>query len=313
MSTDTVDTPALLTQTPSETPVSVSKLGFHAIATKDVEAIAAHYETALNFQRTGSEDGVVFLTPGGDHHSVRIESGEQTGRAAMGFEVRGGLDDVATRLGGAGIEYEERTDPEPGIGRALVIAEIGTGTPISLYETQQPGEVPSSLDARPTKIGHVASYVTDLAACHEFYLELLGFRWSDTIGDFFSFLRCNKDHHAINLLETKKKTGLFHVAYEMRDFMHMKEGLDQLALHGHRNVWGPGRHGVGHNIFAYHEDPDGNLIELFTEVDIIADEESGTFEPRPWHEEWPQGPKFWTPDPGAANKWGWINPDFVGH
>ena len=307
------DTPALRTQTPEQAPASVSKIGYHAITTKDVGAIAAHYEEVLNFQRTGDEDGVVYLTPGGDHHTVAIEKGDPSGRSALGFEVRGPLYETAERLGRADIGFEERSDPEPGIARALVVSEVGTGTPLSLYESQEPGDVASSLDSRPTKLGHVASYVTDLASCHEFYLGMLGFRWSDTIGDFFSFLRCNKDHHAINLLETNNKSGLFHIAYEMRDFMHMKDGLDQLARHGHTSVWGPGRHGVGHNIFAYHEDPDGNLIELFTEIDIIADEESGTFEPRPWHEEWPQRPKFWNPDPGAANKWGWINPDFVGH
>ena len=107
--------------------------------------------------------------------------------------------------------------------------------------------------------------------------------------------------------------GMHHVAYEMRDFMHLKEMLDHLATMEIRMAWGPGRHGVGHNIFTYHPDPDGNFVELFTELDVIADEETGVFEPRPWHEEWPQGPKFWVPEPAAANKWGWINPEMMVH
>ena len=114
-------------------------------------------------------------------------------------------------------------------------------------------------------------------------------------------------------MQSQKKAGLHHVAYEMRDFMHLKEMLDYLAAMEIRMAWGPGRHGVGHNIFTYHADPDGNFIELFTELDVIADDATGTFEPRPWHEEFPQGPKFWTPGPGAPNKWGWINPDFLDH
>jgi catechol 2,3-dioxygenase-like lactoylglutathione lyase family enzyme len=306
-------TARLRTDTPGSAPVRVSKLGFHVVTTPDVEAIAGHYEDWLRLERTGSDGDTAFLTPHGDHHSIVVRKGEKDGRAGLGFEIDGTIEEAAERLDAAGVGYERRSDPEPGIGDALVLAEPGSGIPLTLYEAQDAAGAGALLGTRPTKLGHVASYLPDLAAGHEFYLGVLGFRWSDTIGDFFSFLRCNSDHHAINLMESQKKEGLFHVAYEMRDFMHLKEALDHLASGGHRMVWGPGRHGVGHNIFTYHPDPDGNLIELFTEIDLVADEETGVFEPRPWHEEWPQGPKFWTPEPGAANKWGWINPEMMEH
>lgn len=303
----------LQTKTPAQPPAQVAKLGFHAISSRDVEAIAAHYEEALHFVRSSEESGSVYLTTGSDHHSVVLEPGEPHGRSGLGFEIHGTLEETAGRLRASGVACEERSDPAPGIGAALMIEEVGTGTPLFLYEAQAGSGEGSVLGTRPTKLGHVASYVDDLAAAHVFYLDVLGFRWSDTIGDFFSFLRCNKDHHAINLMASAKRSGLFHVAYEMRDLMHLKDALDHLAALGHRMAWGPGRHGVGHNIFTYHPDPDGNLIELFTEIDLIADEDTGIFEPRPWHEEWPQRPKFWDPAPGAANKWGWINPEFLDH
>jgi len=171
----------------------------------------------------------------------------------------------------------------------------------------------SLINGRPTKLGHVASYVPDLVGSQRFYLEVMGFRFSDMIGDFFTFLRCNSDHHAINLMQSQKRSGLFHVAFEMRDMLHLKDQLDLLSTRGHALLWGPGRHGVGHNIFTYHQDSDGNIVELFTEIDLIFDEETEHFEPRPWHEEWPQGPKVWPPTPGAANKWGIINPDMMDH
>jgi catechol-2,3-dioxygenase len=306
-------TAGLRTETATTPPAAVSKLGFHVVTTQDVAAIAEHYEAALGLARVGEEDGTVFLTTGGDHHSVAIRKGEPNGRAGLGFEVHGSLDETAERLSAAGVDFERRTDPEPGVAEGLVLGEIGSGTPITLFKDQSASGDGSVVGFRPSKLGHIASYVDDLAAGHEFYLGVLGFRWADTIGDFFSFLRCNSDHHVVNMMLSQKKSGLHHVAYEMRDFMHLKEMLDHLATRDVRMAWGPGRHGVGHNIFTYHPDPDGNFIELFTELDMIADEETGTFEPRPWHEEWPQGPKFWTPEPGAANKWGWINPDFLDH
>ena len=90
-------TPSLRTDTPASPPVSVSKLGFHVIETEDVEAIANHYETALQLVRTGSEGDTVFLTPHGDHHSVAIRKGEPNGRAGLGFEIHGTLEEAAER------------------------------------------------------------------------------------------------------------------------------------------------------------------------------------------------------------------------
>ena len=162
-------------------------------------------------------------------------------------------------------------------------------------------------------MGHVAGYVPELGPVRGFWEEQLGFRWSDIIGDFFVFLRCNADHHAVNLMASSKRSGLHHAAFEVRDIVHLKTLLDQLAKHEVRLEWGPGRHGAGHNIFTYHRDPDGNVIELFTELDVVHDEDSGAWEPRPWHEEFPQGPRVWEPSVAAANKWGPINPEMLDH
>ena len=66
------------------------------------------------------------------------------------------------------------------------------------------------------------------------------------------------------------------------------------------NNLGPGRHGCGHNIFAYHRDPDGQIVELFGELDRMQ-EDLGYFEPRMWHRDRPQVPKVWPADPAASN------------
>jgi len=89
--------------------------------------------------------------------------------------------------------------------------------------------------------------------------------------------------------------------------------LDHLAGHQFRLAWGPGRHGAGHNIFTYHHDPDGNLVELFTQLDVITDESKGYFEPRPWHDSFPQYPRTWEVDMAAVNSWGPINPALLEH
>jgi hypothetical protein len=45
------------------------------------------------------------------------------------------------------------------------------------------------------------------------------------------------------------------------------------------------------------------VIELFTDLDVMHDEELGYFEPRPWHQDRPQRPKVWGDDT-RANWWG---------
>ncbi|GAY07989.1 VOC family protein [Pseudonocardia sp. N23] len=137
----------------------------------------------------------------------------------------------------------------------------------------------------------MAAYAPELAPMQSIYQDLLGFRWSDTVGDFFVFLRCNADHHAANFMASAKFSGMHHVAYEMRDPNHLIGMLDHLAKHGYRLHWGPGRHGPGHNLVTYHRDPDGNVVELFTQIDVVHDEAKGYGEPRPWHEEYPMYPR----------------------
>jgi hypothetical protein len=105
---------------------------------------------------------------------------------------------------------------------------------------------------------------------------------------------------------------MHHIAFELRDWGHVQVACDILGRSGHPLVWGPGRHGMGHNIYTYHRDPDGQIVELFTELDQINDEELGFFEPRPWHEDRPQRPKVWQPGVYAANLWGVAPPaDFL--
>jgi hypothetical protein len=97
---------------------------------------------------------------------------------------------------------------------------------------------------------------------------------------------------------------MHHIAFQLHDWAHVQKACDHLAKHNIPLLWGPGRHGAGHNIFTYHFDPDKQIVELFTELDSILNEHLGYFEPRPWHEDYPQRPKRWTNTQQAGNKWG---------
>lgn len=289
---------------PPTAPAPVAKLGYVEQRTQDLDRLVAHYTDALCFDVVERSPTRVHLALGSEHHAMVLSQGEPTGRASVGLQLAGDLEDAARALGEAGIAVERRSDEQPGIGEALVVGEAGTGVPLVLYESMSQTGAPTTLGPRPTKIGHVASFAPSLPETQGFYQDVLGFKWSDTINHFFTFMRCNSDHHAVNVMESTKREGLHHVAFEARDIVHLKDILDQLARHAVRLDWGPGRHGPGHNIFSYHRDPDGNTIEVFCEIDVVLDERAPRWEPRPWHEEFPMGPKHWPQKPESANQWG---------
>ena len=74
-------------------------------------------------------------------------------------------------------------------------------------------------------------------------------------------------------------------------------GMLLLALRGHNFLWGPGRHALGANIFTYHIDPAGAVLEVTTGMIEIADE-------REWVTQ------VWSPDtPASAVMWGPYPPE----
>jgi catechol 2,3-dioxygenase-like lactoylglutathione lyase family enzyme len=281
--------------------------------TDDLPRLVDYYERVLSLVPTEVSGEAAYLATGADHHAIALERGPQHSFLRLGLQIHGSLDDAAARLAATGIRHDRVADFEPGVAEAIFLAEPLTGKPIHLYERQGASGLVAGSLIRPTKLGHVASYVPDVLEVQKFYIDVLGFRWSDMIGDFFTFLRCGPDHHAVNLMASSTRSGAFHVAFETRDVVHLKHALDHLGAAGYRLEWGPGRHGVGHNVFSYHRNPDGELTELFCEIDQIFDETTGHFEPRPWHEELPQAPKVWPADPSASNIWGPINFETIAH
>lgn len=301
--------------TPGTNPsVNVSKVGYLGLETPDLDRMIDHYTNTLDFALVEHDSWRAFLTTTFDHHSLVLERAEaKKSRSFIGFEVREDLGVAERRLREAGYAVDRRSDVAPATPDVLVVEEPLTGTPIHLYDAQSGSGVDGYTPLRPTKLGHVAAFTPELAAMQSFYQDLLGFRWSDTVADFFVFLRCNADHHAANFLASTKYRGMHHAAFETRDLYHLQSLLDHLAGRGVRVEWGPGRHGPGHNIFTYHRDPDGNNIELFTQLDTMTDEANGYFDPRPWHQDFPQRPKTWEADLAAINSWGPIHAGQIDH
>jgi catechol-2,3-dioxygenase len=201
------------------------------------------------------------------------------------------LSDVGAALQKHGAKPESRSDISPSMAKAMVFTDP-KGTEVELYtDTKLIGSKPVG-GVAPLKLGHIACLVPDAKAISDFYISALGFRVSDWIEDYFAFLRCGPDHHTLNFI-TGTGNFMHHFAFQLNDWGHLQKACDVLAQHNRPLIWGPGRHGVGHNVFVYHRDPDDHIIELYAEMDQMNDEALGFFEPRPWHHDRPQRPKVW--------------------
>jgi len=284
--------------------IRVRKIAHASYEMPDLDKQIEYYIEILGLTLVELEKDAAYLGSTVDHHSVVLRRGDQAKCARIGFQI-GPDDDLAEfekQVQSKGIKTERKKDPEPTISD-VVMFEDPKGTVMEVFKRGEfAGPRFQAKGIVPHKLGHVAFHVTEVKKVTDFYCDVLGFRVSDWMGDFFSFLRCGPDHHTINLMETGSNRH-FHTAFELRDWGHLQTACDYLSLHGYKLLWGPGRHGIGHNLFAYHRSPNGLITELFAELDRM-NEELGYFEPRPWHRDRPQRPKVWEKDPSASNLWG---------
>jgi catechol 2,3-dioxygenase-like lactoylglutathione lyase family enzyme len=284
--------------------IRVRKIAHAAYQMPDVEKQIEYYTDILGLSLVARDKGAAYLASTVDHHSIVLHDGAQAQCIRLGFQIApdDDLDAFEKQVKGHGVKTARKKDPEPTISD-MVTFEDPKGTVMEVFKRGEFAEqrFPSK-GIVPHKLGHVAFHVSDVKGVTNFYCDVLGFRVSDWMGDFFSFLRCGPDHHTINLMETGTNRH-FHTAFEVRDWAHLQTACDYLSLNGYKLLWGPGRHGIGHNLFAYHRAPNGLITELFAELDRM-NEELGYFEPRPWHRDKPQKPKVWAKDPSASNLWG---------
>lgn len=276
--------------------IKAKRIGHASFTSPDLDRQIAYYEEIVGLRLAAREKDRAFLATNSGQLAVVLEKGPHERCARISFEVSptASVQDMAKTLSSHGLKSETRSDDIPGLASVLVFNDP-KGTTIELFsEPRFVEKGPSIGGAVVLKLGHLAFVVEDPKATAEFYEKVLGFKTSDWIGDYFVFLRCNIDHHTVNFIRGPK-SKMHHMAFEMRDTAHLHNALDQLGQKQIDIIWGPVRHGPGHNIAAYHFNPDGQMIEMFAELDRMTDEEGGYFDPKPWHRDLPQRPKVWDP------------------
>ena len=284
--------------------IKARRLGHATFETPDLEKAIDYYTQVNGLVVCARENSRAFLATKLGQLAVQLELGGSARCTRLSLEVAPDeeFSVMARTLVGEGIESDVRSDSVPGLGKLLAFQDQ-KGTTIELFrEWSTVGNHQQVVGVGALKLGHVAFVTPEPKALAEFYEKVLGFRVSDWIGDFFVFMRCNADHHAVNFI-TGKTVGMHHIAYELRDFSHLQNACDLFGQKQIPIIWGPVRLGPGHNVAAFHRNPDDWVVEVYAELDQMKDEALGYFDPRPWHKDFPQRPKVWPPD-RAAYMWG---------
>lgn len=285
---------------------SLSRLASLTYEVPDVDATAAWFADGLSLDVRQHSSGETLITTDGDYGrgipprvlSLRSGEGATAKLAVVRFDARShasieslqgalhasGVDMVAlpaTDLDGEGFAFTDLNGlavevhlPLPGLDHSLPLSGI-----------------------RPRRLGHVNIKVPDPTATAAWYIEHLGLKLSERLGDQFLFLRIGTEHHNLAFRGTGQGVDAHHAAMEIHGFESYRPILDRLAATGCGAEYGPGRHAPGRNFFTYVRDPSSNLrVELFCDMAHIHDEDA--YAPRTWAvEDRPHTVNIWGPQP----------------
>lgn len=184
------------------------------------------------------------------------------------------LAEIRRRLSVAGI------DPLPArelTGDALrIYAPNGVAVEVGVGDGHVRNESPRSAGPVIGSLDHLSFAAEDPGAFRDFFIDLLGFRLSDSFLDQRHWLRCSPNHHTVAVFAGSN--GIHHYAFETSDMRGLGQLGDVLSARGQNFIWGPGRHGVGQNIFTYHLDPAGSILEVTSDMLQIESEEEWEIE-----------------------------------
>lgn len=138
----------------------------------------------------------------------------------------------------------------------------------------------------PITLDHVVTRVIDMDAELAFVRGPLGLRESSTIsapdaGPVLSFHRGTGALYHCLAVARAGYDGLHHIQFSLKDGPAVLAAHERMRASGEVElVWGPVRHGPGHNIAFYFRDQAGNFVEYSAEEEIILGDDG--YRPQQW-------------------------------
>ncbi len=273
----------------------VTEIRYVGYALPDLEAERAFYRDVWGLVEAGERDGMVhFAAPGSEElYVVRLRQAEQKRVDVIGLaaETRADVDALSARVAAAGCQiiFAPRALDALGGGYGFrFFSPDGLPFEVSAEVERRSARPLKRWEAAPERISHIVLHSPRHKQAVEFFIDVLGFRLSDWIGDFMAFLRCNDWHHRIAILPGPP--CLNHVAYDLHGVDDVMRGVSRLKSRGIDVRWGPGRHTAGDNIFSYFVTPGGWAVEYTAGLEQV-DDASWT-------------PQVYAPTPQIMDQWG---------
>ncbi len=161
---------------------------------------------------------------------------------------------------------------------------------------------PTSVPA-PIALDHVVTRVIDVDAELAFVRGPLGLRESSTIsapdvGPMLSFHRgAGLLYHCLAVARADRNE-LHHFQFSLKDGPSVLAAHERMSSSGEvEMIWGPVRHGPGHNIAFYFRDQPGNFVEYSAEEEVILSDDA--YRPQQWS----------VTDQRSMDEWGTRPPD----
>ncbi|NKS55450.1 glyoxalase [Rhodococcus hoagii] len=253
-------------------------LGYVGLYATDLQAWRDYGTEILGMQdasvQESADERTVLLRADERSWRFAIHEGLTGGAAYVGWEVanRGALDALGKRLADGGIAFEE--DPECAAIRrveGLLRCVDADGHRLEFFYG---AKVPKRPFVSPRGVqfvtgdlglGHVFFFVTDLEQAKRFYLDVLGFRLSDTIefhGRKVHFLHVNPRHHSLAFVEnTDLAPALGHFMLEVTNIDDVGRTLDEVDARGVELTETLGRHTNDLAISFFMKNPSGSEVE----------------------------------------------------
>lgn len=293
--------------------MSIQKLANAHLRVRNINEAIEFHEEVLGLAQIARGGDVVYYGAGlDDNYDVALIGNGDTGVAAMSFDVTGDddLEHYGKRLKDAGVKTEIGTDTDPGVEKALSF-QLPSGHKMELIIlAENPHYLRVSRPKHPRNVGiaplgadHITLHVHDGRGFVEFLRDVLDFQPSDIFEPApgvwaAAWTHCSDQHHDLATLPPGKDGDtIHHFAWSLDGIDHMKRAADYMAHKGIEIEVGPGRHGIGSNLYTYFIAPGGNRYELSAEMGR-ATNKAGE-------------PDFWNADQFAKgfSAWGHVPPE----
>lgn len=292
--------------------VDLHDIRYVRIGSDDLDTSVRFATEILGLELMERDASSAYLRGDDRDHNICYTKGRDSGQAT-GWELASldALDQAAAEFEGVGVSVRAGTsaEREKRRVRGLLILNDSTGNTIELVARPEAcgRRYFASRDAGISHFSHVGLHTMDAAASEAFWVQNLGAKVSDWIGDA-ALLRINEVHHNVALFPSTK-AGIQHVNFQVETQDDIMRSFYFLQKQGVKIVFGPGRHPTSGARFLYFQGPDDVIYEYSCGVRMITAEDEKTYIPRSfpkapssfcmWGSE-PDIPEFKTKKPVAS-------------